>query len=642
MNMDYHVGEATVALKKLSLSFSQCHLTHLDSIYPIDIAAAEFNLDAQGQMHLRGDGTWGQSRISASGKSSSDLEKLQVLIAGRVSLAEINEQFFPRIALPVTAPSMTGVRVMVERKSSTWQCQGQVFLKDHQFSLGSHTLLFDNPEDTATFEIDISDQEGISINRAQLHVGQSTLSAHGRYTKGNNYRLNMELTTDHLQLQDLNLHAHAQDSPFKGIVAGRLSFSTAMTPPFTPEFSGEIKAKALSLHAPYLPAPITDGTVHIVISKEKIDLNTARLVVGNDPLFITGQIKGWKKWGGRLQIKADRVDITQWRFDRSQAITESPPRPTRPIQIPIQIDIAKVRYRSLLYGPLTAQCTYRQDGTSIDRSQIQLNPGLLKVSGQIQRHFGADTLLSIYINTSEQPVEHLLEMVERKQKDIQLQGNLSLRGIGYLKSDGQRPLFRTLSGLFSFNLNDGAVKNDLALLRILDLLSLQNIFIRRPPDLRKESFFFETLQGTIEAKGGLLKIDNMIMRSPVFNSAITGSIDLKEGTVDLNLGAQPLGTIDYLVSKIPIAGHILTGKNKALLVYYFNIGGTFQKPTVKYTPFKKLDESILGYFQRTFFTPERIYKKIKNLADDLLRYDHPPTAEEIERFQKLQNPDIHK
>jgi hypothetical protein len=642
LRTNYDAGKAAVAIEKLSLRLSQCRLLHRKSPFPISVAAAEFDYDPQGRTYLQGNGAWGQSQVAISGKSNQNLESLQILIAGRVSLAEINRQFFPQITLPLSATSLTGIRLMVERASSTWQCRGQVFLKNHQLSLGQQTLLFDTPQDMISFEIDINGREAIHINKAHVHVGQSTLSAQGHYAIRDGKRLELKLAANQLQLQDINLHALEQEQPISGKMTGHLSFSTALIAPFSPEFNGEIHIRQLSAEIPHLPAPIRDGTAHLIFSKEKIHLDMIRFFIGDDPINISGRLEGRQKWEGQLLIRADQLDITHWNFTQSLEKIGNRPKSALSIQIPIKINIAELRYRSLLYGPLTAQCTYRQDGVSIDNAQLSLHPGLLKISGHVQNHPRVDTLLSIYINTANQPAGHLLTLVERKQKDIQLQGALSIRGIGYLKSDGQHPLFRTLSGIFSFELKDGAVKNDMALLRILDLLSLQNIFIKRPPDLREESFFFESLQGTIEAKNGILKIDNMIMRSPVINSATTGSIDLKEGTVELNLGAQPLGTIDYLVSKIPIAGHILTGNDKALLVYYFNIGGTLEEPTVTYTPFKKLDESIVGYFKRTFFTPERIYKKIKNFADDLLQYDHPPTAEEIERFERLQTHDIHK
>ena len=61
------------------------------------------------------------------------------------------------------------------------------------------------------------------------------------------------------------------------------------------------------------------------------------------------------------------------------------------------------------------------------------------------------------------------------------------------------------------------------------------------------------------------------MSSPVLNAVARGKLDLNTKKIKVDLGAQPFVTIDSILSKIPLVGYILTGKDRALLVYYFKI-----------------------------------------------------------------------
>ena len=63
----------------------------------------------------------------------------------------------------------------------------------------------------------------------------------------------------------------------------------------------------------------------------------------------------------------------------------------------------------------------------------------------------------------------------------------------------------------------------------------------------------------------------------------------------MRIGLQPLGTVDSLVSSIPLIGNILTGKEKSLIVYSLEVTGSLSNPQVKNVPFKNIGESALGY-----------------------------------------------
>ena len=157
--------------------------------------------------------------------------------------------------------------------------------------------------------------------------------------------------------------------------------------------------------------------------------------------------------------------------------------------------------------------------------------------------------------------------------------------------------------------------------KVLEFLSLQKIFKKRPPDISKDGFYFESVQWHAAVSRGQVKTDNFIMKSPAFNAVASGKVDMVGGTIDFDLGAQPLETIDTIVSNIPILGYILTGEDKSILTYYFKVDGPLMDPKVTYVPFKNLGTGVADTFKRLFLTPVRIFKDIAASAKDSHTFD---------------------
>ena len=130
----------------------------------------------------------------------------------------------------------------------------------------------------------------------------------------------------------------------------------------------------------------------------------------------------------------------------------------------------------------------------------------------------------------------------------------------FMKGSKKEALVPGMSGSANILVKEGVLKESHTFLKILDFLSLQNIFKKRPPELSKEGFYFESMGGHFEIDEGIMRTENGILKSPVLNTVASGEVDLTKRTVSLNLGVQPLETVDTLVSKVPILGHILTGK----------------------------------------------------------------------------------
>ena len=96
----------------------------------------------------------------------------------------------------------------------------------------------------------------------------------------------------------------------------------------------------------------------------------------------------------------------------------------------------------------------------------------------------------------------------------QLEGRLTLEGVLYMKGRDKNELISSLTGSANILLEEGKVGKPRILFQVLEFLSVQRIFKRRPPDISKEGLYFESIQGHLTVNGGVLETDRLLMKGP--------------------------------------------------------------------------------------------------------------------------------
>jgi len=85
-----------------------------------------------------------------------------------------------------------------------------------------------------------------------------------------------------------------------------------------------------------------------------------------------------------------------------------------------------------------------------------------------------------------------------------------------------------------------------------------------------------------------------------------GQYDMVGDRLDLLVVVKPLGTIDKVVTHLPIAGWILGGEERALITAQFQVTGTGAKPEIEAIPITAMSKGVLGIFQRTLSLPIKL------------------------------------
>lgn len=214
-------------------------------------------------------------------------------------------------------------------------------------------------------------------------------------------------------------------------------------------------------------------------------------------------------------------------------------------------------------------------------------------------------------------------------------GLLTLEALLFAKGPSSESLLSSLTGNANVLVDQGVLKKSSVFIKILDFLSLQRIFEARPTHLSKEGIYFDSIGGQFDLEKGIAKTEDVVMRGPAFNAAAKGEADLSAARLNAEIGIQPLGTIDFLVSKVPVAGYLLTGDDKSLYSEYFKVDGPFSDPNVHYIPLKSLGSGTFGFVTRLLLTPKRIYKSFSDAARDFEGTGYPVPDEHLDRKRDM-------
>jgi hypothetical protein len=608
-------------IRKGEFLFKDCSINHADLVFPLLLGEANIEVDAKGRSQFGGTGLWGNSLFETTGSAEPGLETIRANIVSRGDMNEILGLFFHGDKPVVRLSDFVPCQITLAKEKGKWTFEGEVdprgmMLETAYFSMNPHCK-------GAKVRFSGNLQLGKKVQLTQLRgiFGNSSLELSGSYDLSGADLADFRVRSPGLHLEDLGVRFKKGVSQAKGLLVCDTEVRVSLQNPLMTTIKGRMEAKALSLAVSGFPSAIHDCFFQMTFSENRFSIDFLKTKVGESSLNIKGDLRGWEGLKGKLAVNADYLNLSDFLSlsERNKSVHEGKKpeisRFLRQTDVSLTLHAARGQWRALKYAPLKAEGAFRSGDFYVHRSRLQTDHGVMRVKGHVKRGQEPEVSFSSRIRLTGQPAHELTELLGIKEKH--LEGRLTMNGVFSARERRLKDLISGLKGNAHFIVEKGTIKKSSVIFKILDFLSLQKIFKQNPPDISKEGLHFETIGGNVSITNGILTTENFIMKSPVFNAAAQGTVDLPEKWVDLDLGAQPLGTIDLLVSKIPIVGYILTGKKKALLIYYFKVDGPLSRPEVRYIPLKNLGNSVVGFIKRVFFTPERLLEELAKITNAL-------------------------
>jgi len=649
----YESGRDRGQLVKGEFHVNDCVVVQKDLFFPLELRDGKIELDDKGRIQFQGTGSWGNSTFKAKGSLDKSLDKGRAFFVAKADINEIMGHFglsqktFPMFRGPANC------RLTLTRSHDLWSWQGEIDLEGLHMETGSFSIDPPGKRDKIIFDLDYHAQKGVEIRNVTGFLGDSVFKVSGAYSLKESDPYTGQVSTSGLSIGDLGFRFKGSDNTVKGTLVVQARARGFLGGRSRISVFGEMEGRNLSFALGGLPSPITDCHFKMKSTGKEISIPFLRMRVGRSPLRIQGRLLGWSGLKGRLTVNAGFLDLSdfiggvQQKHSGSQNGTFHKKAPFSKEEKTgnvnknqghgrfIERSVVKVKlkglkgiWRELQYGPFQAECAFRSGNFHIKRSRFQMEHGILRVKGHMKNGERPEKLISTFVKIRKQPVKEILSSLGIG--DEYLEGYLTMEGKLAMKGGEWNELLGSLTGNVDLLLEKGKIKKSTVILKVLDFLSLQKIFLRKPPDLSNEGFYYESIKVPVVCNKGVLQIENLVMKSPVFNAVARGKVDLAKEWLDIDLGTQPLGTIDFLVSNIPVLGYILTGEEKSILVYAFKVTGALSNPKVRHVPIKNLGGNTIGVFKRLFFTPRRLLKKMSCLTQALTSKEGPLPEDDIE------------
>ena len=576
---------------------------------------------------FQGSGSWGASFFEAEGAflmKGLSIDPQWMEVVARLD----SGQLWPVIS-PDWSPAVFNgsalCRGLIKKDTDLWSVRGTADVGS--VTVDHELFLMDPPgkDDRVTFEFDLIPEKQIRFKQFLWELGKSSLNFSGDFPLAPESDGTLQCSFPALSLEDLGIQLKPGGVVARGALNGTLQARILKNDLSKAAVSGEMKGERLSFSLTSLPSPIRDCDFSALFSGEKIVIPSFTLMTGESSLKGKGELRGWNGLKGDVIVTSSPFDLSD--FIRPGKESQEKKKPSSFVEnthIRISLDAQPARWKKINSERLRADLLFRKGALHITHSDVQIDRGSLELMGYVKEDSMA---FSCHVDFKDQPVEALLRRLGVEEL---YEGSLTMEAQLYTEGKEVRDLISHLDGGTNVLINKGVIRKSNIFLQILDFLSLQNIFGKRPPDISKDGLYFESLGGHGKIEQGVLRTENTQMKSPVLNAVGTGKVDLPQGLVDFDLGVQPLGTIDTVVSNIPILGHILTGNNKSLITYYFEVKGPILNPQVEHVPFKNLGNGVTGVLKRLFLSPVKLFEDI---SDGIKNLPPPEYGQETMRNQ---------
>ncbi len=391
---------------------------------------------------------------------------------------------------------------------------------------------------------------------------------------------------------------------------------------------GEFRVKGGSLQDRRLPVPLTNVEGLLTFSQDRFQLSGVKASFGDSSLFISSAVipRASSESGEPPEKKQISFQLT------SPHLSLDPFFPKKERETPVtfqalrhwlstwsvegHVEIAQGSYKGFPFGGLKL-------GIKTVDERLVLQPLQFEA-------LGGDVWGEAWIEPAERGIR--FEMKPRlsnmeaksflrailwkgKEDETVISGRVHVSKVE-LRGEGDQfsEIKETLNGSFKFELESGAIERANILSKIFSLLNITQYFKGRLPDLKTRGLPFYRILADVHVENGVASTDDLLVDSEAMRITAFGKVDLVRNLIDARIGVHPLITVDAVLSSVPVAGYILTGKDKAFVSFVYAVSGSLDHPKIEAIPVRSLGERFLGIIQRILETPVRPFQKPSSSA----------------------------
>ncbi len=387
---------------------------------------------------------------------------------------------------------------------------------------------------------------------------------------------------------------------------------------------GEILMREVSFRYGKLPVPLSQIEGRILFTRQQMRWERVKARLGDSWLTLSitssrasedlreaGSEKARKLF---LHLSSPQLDLDPLfpeREDRAPASFDKIGQWLSLWAIEGKVEVEKGKYRNLHFKDLKFEMKMAEDKLIFHPFELKANGGNFWGKFWLQPA-GKGIRFEMTPRLSHMEAEPILRTLLKKGEGEKMlvTGRVYIDQV-QLRGEGEtfQSMKESLQGQLRLELEDGVIEKANILAKIFSILNVSQLFKGRLPDLKAKGLPYQRISATFQVKDGVVSTEDFLVDSDAMRITAVGNVDLGKSRIDSKVGIHPLGTVDTILSNIPIAGYILTGKDKAFLSYVYEVKGNLDDPTIEAIPFKTAGEGLVGILKRLLETPLRPFQK---------------------------------
>lgn len=460
----------------------------------------------------------------------------------------------------------------------------------------------------------LSHQKG-GFHLKRLHVKDATSNAVISFQTGKNGRM-LDAEFSGVVRKAAMDRLLAQNQILQGQVQGDFRAHLDHGAPGRSSMEGKILVRKFNL--PWKAV----GGLHVLQAnlegqKDGFTITSADLKLNQQPLQLSGR-GTFKPEALDLQInlKAKALDVEQL---AGALMEKGPASKTGPSEVPAvmpvsgrwTVEIDRLTYDRYQFVPLHASIAKADRQTLVDITAAGLCG--IQLPGKIRLSNGT-AWMAFYPKAERSALQDTGTCLIDTRRTEKLEGTVDVEGNMATSGKNRDEFITNLMGNVRIRIDDGRVHNAGTaglFTNLLAFLSVNQYLKGGVPDLSKDAFQYKSFESQLVFKDGFMLIKDGVLKSNSVNIVADGRYAPAQNELDLVLLVSPLTSVDWVVEKIPILGHILQG---TLIAIPVSVKGSVADPKVVPLSPSAVGSRLGNILKRTLKTPVRIIEPL--LKDD--------------------------
>ena len=365
------------------------------------------------------------------------------------------------------------------------------------------------------------------------------------------------------------------------------------------------------LHAADVGLSVPEGDVNfqnvkgqVTVGDNRLHVDRLSLALGKSIFNLSGDVPDIAD--PKMVVSLDSPYIHSDDVFRLMALKYSKPGDDSPSRIELDLTLRADAgvFNGVDFKNLDAGLKYAQGILNIETLEAGVLDGSLKGKGRVEirpdgqnRHQANFSLDQISL----EKFKVLLDIGDRT-----LTGKMSLAGDVTAAGSSADDFKKTAVGAVKVRAERGVLKKFSVFSKIFSLLNVAQLLKLQVPDMAKGGMPYTSITASLSFKDGVISSNDFLIDSDAMKISGVGKVDLLQKKLDYIVGVHPLGTLDRIAARIPIAGWVLTDEGGHLVTVHFKVKGNWDDPQVSPIPVRSLAKGTLDTFRRLFQLPQKL------------------------------------